>query len=117
MTSMKLNSSVISMLAMTLCMVMAGCRAGSMQETDLPANTDAARITYGNDAIEISFPRVGDQGSFLQIPLDDNEGIISEDWSGDDELVHLSIVHEGILHVGACTRPGVTSEDVRLRIR
>ncbi|MCB1185757.1 hypothetical protein KDL29_01210 [bacterium] len=67
--------------------------------------------------MEINFPLVDEAGSFIHIPLYEGLGIAAESWSGDEGLIHLSVVHEGELHVGVCARPGMVQEDVRLQIR
>ncbi|MCB1219408.1 MAG: hypothetical protein H7A35_10670 [Planctomycetales bacterium] len=68
------------------------------------------------DGYEVRFPLVDEAGSFTHIPLDEGLGIATENWSGDDGLIHLSVVHEGELHVGACACPGSVRRDVRLDI-
>ncbi|MCB1216115.1 hypothetical protein KDL44_01900 [bacterium] len=105
------------------CLALAFCAAGCGSATSRisPGMTQGevgnVRIERGSDSVMVQFSRVDESGSFLHLPLQEGTGISGEKWTGDEGLLHLSVVHEGELHIGVCARPGEQFTDVSVELQ
>jgi hypothetical protein len=74
------------------------------------------RLTRIGNEIRLEFSGIDEGGKFVRIPLPGSLAIAQEHWSNDEELLHLSIVHQQELHIGVCTIAGTSLDSVSVQL-
>lgn len=118
-------------LLMAACLMMMLNACSSTENTDIvviPPETDQEILPFNGGTLSnvvvsrsgsllsIEFSNVGESGSFIKVPLSGTHSIAEEHWSNDEDMLHLSIVHEQEMHIGVCAPAGLHRDSVTVEL-
>lgn len=111
MNGLKMKIAIPWICCLSLTLLAAACSSGPKPAE--PGDSGNASITRQADgSLLVDFGTVTESGSFASVEIGNGLSVGDEDWENDEGLIHLSVVHEGQLHIGACARPGQSNDSV-----
>lgn len=110
-------------LSILLLALIAGCghdhlaTPGTAQLTPLfSSDTSGVSIRATSGELVIHFDKIPSDGVFFAVPLN-AASVTSEQWQGDDQLLHLAIPHQGQLELGIYPLRGYMGFEATARIQ